>query len=62
MLKILVLRKNVLRGFILVYNIWYFDFTNLAIIDGQKLKNAMVDTLRGENFIRIGNVELLLCK
>ena len=42
------IRENVLRGFILgltTYGI--YDFTNLAIIDGWELRNAIVDTLWG---------------
>lgn len=42
------LKENVLRGFILGFTTYgIFDFTNLAIIDGWELKNAIVDTLWG---------------
>ena len=41
-------KENVLRGFILgltTYGI--YDFTNMAIIKGWELRNALVDTLWG---------------
>lgn len=42
------LKENVLRGFILGFTTYgIFDFTNLAIIKGWELRNAIVDTFWG---------------